>query len=99
MVRTTKIFVALVLMVAGCGSPPSTLNSAASPGPTGQASVPSAASTTTQPGAGFWSEVVAPDGTVYALAREPKHGGASSAIVLAITADGTVRYRATIVAP
>ncbi len=52
-----------------------------------------------RPGAGFWSEVVAPDGTVYALAREPKHGGASSAIVLAITADGTVRYRATIVEP
>jgi hypothetical protein len=49
----------------------------------------------THPGAEFWSVVVGRDGTAYALAIEPD----ASATILAIPADGTVRYRTTVVEP
>ena len=52
-----------------------------------------------RPGSEFWSVVVGPDGTVYALAIEPESGGSSSATILAIAPDSTVRYRTTIVEP
>lgn len=52
-----------------------------------------------RPGSEFWSVVVGPDGTVYALAIEPESGGRSSATILAIAPDTTVRYRTTIVEP
>jgi hypothetical protein len=48
-------------------------------------------------GAEVWSLVVGADGTVFALAMEPEPGGGSSATVLAIAPDSTVRYRATII--
>ena len=50
-------------------------------------------------GSEFWSVVVGPDGTVYALAIEPESGGSSSATVLAIASNSTIRYRTTIVEP
>ena len=50
-------------------------------------------------GAEFWSVVVGPDGTVYALAIEPESGDESSATILAIAPDSTVRYRTTIIEP
>ena len=54
----------------------------------------------TRPGAGFWSVVVGSDGTAYALAIEPEAGDrTSSATILAIAPDGTVRYRTTVVDP
>jgi hypothetical protein len=52
-----------------------------------------------RPGAEFWSVVVGPGGTTFALAVEPEGGGRYSATVLAIAADGTVRYRTTLVEP
>ena len=52
-----------------------------------------------RPGSEFWSVVVGPDGTVYALAIEPESGDSSSATILAIAPDSTVRYRTTIVEP
>ncbi len=52
-----------------------------------------------RPGSEFWSVVVGPDGTVYALAIEPESSGSSSATILAIAPDSTVRYRTTIVEP
>jgi hypothetical protein len=52
-----------------------------------------------RPGSEFWSVVVGPDGTVYALAIEPESAGSSSATILAIAPDSTVRYRTTIVEP
>jgi len=52
-----------------------------------------------RPGAAVWSVVVGSDGTLWALAVEPEAGGQSSATVLAITSDGTVRSRVTIVEP
>ena len=52
-----------------------------------------------RPRSEFWSVVVDADGTVYALAIEPESGGRSSATILAIAPDSTVRYRTTIVEP
>jgi hypothetical protein len=52
-----------------------------------------------RPGAEFWSVAVGPDGTVYALAIEPESGSTSSASILAIAPDSTVRYTTTIVEP
>jgi hypothetical protein len=52
-----------------------------------------------RPGAAFWSVVIGPDGTAYALAVEPEGGGRYSATILAIAEDGTVRYRTTLVEP
>jgi hypothetical protein len=52
-----------------------------------------------RPGAEFWSVVVGPDGTVYALAIEPGAGDASSASILAIAPDSTVRWTTTIIDP
>ena len=48
-------------------------------------------------GAEVWSIVVAADGTTFALAMEPESGGGSSATILAIAPDSTVRYRTTII--
>ena len=50
-------------------------------------------------GSGFWSVVVGSDGTVYALAIEPEPGDGSSATILGIAPDSTVRYTTTIVDP
>ena len=52
-----------------------------------------------RPGAEFWAVSVGPDGTAYALAIEPEGGGASSATVVAIAPDSTVRYAVTIAEP
>ena len=43
-------------------------------------------------GSEFWSVVVGPDGTAYALAIEPESSPTSSASILAIAPDSTVRY-------
>ena len=53
----------------------------------------------TRAGSEFWSIAVGLDGTVYALAIEPEAGGASSASILAIDPDSTVRYTTTIIDP
>jgi hypothetical protein len=50
-------------------------------------------------GSEFWSVVVGPDGTVYALAIEPESSRTSSASILAIAPDSTVRWTTTIVEP
>ncbi|OGO57423.1 MAG: hypothetical protein A2Z32_04140 [Chloroflexi bacterium RBG_16_69_14] len=50
-------------------------------------------------GAEFWSVVVGPDGTTYALAIEPEAGGKSSASILAVAPDSTVRWTTTIIDP
>ncbi len=50
-------------------------------------------------GSEFWSVVVGPDGTVYALAIEPEAGDTKSASVLAIAPDSLVRYTTTIIDP
>ena len=52
-----------------------------------------------RPGAEFWAVAVGPDGTSYALAIEPEAGGKSSASVLAIAPDSTVRWTTTIIDP
>lgn len=52
-----------------------------------------------RPGAEFWSVAVASDETTYALAIEPESGGKSSASILAIGPDSTIRYSATIIDP
>jgi hypothetical protein len=52
-----------------------------------------------RPGAEFWSVVVGPDGTAYALAIEPEAGDTSSASILAIAPDSTVRWTSTIIDP
>ncbi|OGO57432.1 MAG: hypothetical protein A2Z32_04185 [Chloroflexi bacterium RBG_16_69_14] len=52
-----------------------------------------------RPGAEFWSVVVGPEGTTYALAIEPESGDKSSASILAIAPDSTVRWTTTIVEP
>jgi hypothetical protein len=52
-----------------------------------------------RPGAEFWSVVVGPDGTAYALAIEPEAGESSSASIVAIAPDSTVLYTTTIVEP
>jgi hypothetical protein len=48
---------------------------------------------------GFWSVVVGPDGTVFALAVEPETGGKSSATILGIAPDSTVRWHTTVIEP
>ncbi len=50
-------------------------------------------------GSEFWSVVVGPDGTAYALAIEPESSRTSSASILAIAPDSTVRYTTTIIDP
>ena len=50
-------------------------------------------------GSEFWSVAVGDDGTVYALALEPEPSGTSSATVLGIAPDSTVRYTVTLVDP
>ena len=50
-------------------------------------------------GSEFWSVVVGPDGTAYALAIEPESSRTSSASILAIAPDSTVRYTTTIINP
>ena len=52
-----------------------------------------------RPGAEFWSVVVGSDGTAHALAIEPKSSSSSSASILAIAPDSTVRYTTTIIEP
>ena len=52
-----------------------------------------------RPGAEFWSIVLGWDGTAYALAIEPESDSGSSATILAIAADGTVRHRSTLIEP
>ena len=52
-----------------------------------------------RPGAAFWSVVVGSDGTVYALAIEPESDNSSSASILAIAPDSTVRWTTTIIEP
>jgi hypothetical protein len=52
-----------------------------------------------RPGAAFWSVVAGSGGTAYAMAIEPEGGGRSSASLLAIAPDGTVRSRTVIVEP
>jgi len=52
-----------------------------------------------RPGSEFWSVTVGSDGTAYALAIEPEAGGASSASILAIAPDSTVRWTTTVVDP
>ena len=52
-----------------------------------------------RPGAEFWSVVVGPEGTIYALAIEPEAGDTSSASILAIAPDSTVRWTTTIIEP
>jgi hypothetical protein len=53
----------------------------------------------TRPGSEFWSVVVGSDGTAYALAIEPESSTSSSATILAIAPDGTVRFVTTVVDP
>lgn len=50
-------------------------------------------------GADWWSVVVASDETVYALAVEPEPRDRTSATVLDIALDSSVRYRTTVVSP
>jgi len=50
-----------------------------------------------RPGSEFWSVTVGSDGTAYALAIEPEASGASSASILAIAPDSTVRWTTTVV--
>lgn len=50
-------------------------------------------------GSMFWSIVVAPSGTAYALAVEPEPNGSYSATILAIAPDSDVLYNVTIVEP
>lgn len=50
-------------------------------------------------GSAFWSVVAGADGTAYALAVEPESSSASSATILAIAPDSTVRWRTTVVEP
>ena len=52
-----------------------------------------------RPGSEFWSVVVGSDGAVYGLAVEPESGDTSSASILAIAPDSTVRYTSTIIEP
>jgi len=52
-----------------------------------------------RPGAMFASVVVGADGTAYALAIEPESGGRTSATVLGIAPDGSVRYRTALADP
>ena len=47
----------------------------------------------------FRSVVVGPEGTAYALSVEPEADQRTSATILAIDLDGTVRYRTTVVEP
>jgi hypothetical protein len=51
------------------------------------------------PGATFASVVVGPDGTAFVLALEAEGAGRSSATILAIAPDSTVRYTTTMIDP
>jgi hypothetical protein len=53
----------------------------------------------TRAGAAFWSVSVGSDGTVYALAIEPEARDRTSATILAIAPDSTVRSRTTLIEP
>ena len=55
--------------------------------------------TLTRRGSEFWSIVVGPDGTAYAMAIEPEPNGSHSATILAIAPDSDIRYNVTIVEP
>ena len=50
-------------------------------------------------GAAFWSVAVGTDGTAFCLAVEPETGGTTSATIVAIARDGTVRSRTTVIQP
>jgi hypothetical protein len=50
-------------------------------------------------GAEWWTSAVAADGTAFGLAVEPEAGGSTSATIVAIAKDGSVRSRTTVVAP
>jgi hypothetical protein len=52
-----------------------------------------------RPGSEFWSVVVGADGTAFVLAIEPESARTSSASILAIAPDSTVRYSTTIMDP
>jgi hypothetical protein len=52
-----------------------------------------------RPGAEFWSVASGPDGTTFALAIEPESGDTSSASILAIAPDSTVRWATTVIDP
>jgi hypothetical protein len=52
-----------------------------------------------RPGSMFASVVVGTDGTVHAVAIEPEAGGQTSATVLGIAPDGSIRYRTTLAEP
>jgi hypothetical protein len=52
-----------------------------------------------RPGAGFWSVVVGSDRMAHALAVEPESSDASSATILSIDPDGTVRAATTVMEP
>jgi hypothetical protein len=48
-------------------------------------------------GSRWWTSAVASDGSAFALAVEPETGGSTSATIVAIARDGTVRARTTVV--
>ena len=50
-------------------------------------------------GSEFWAIAVGSDGTTFALAVEPESGGKSSATVLSLSPDSTVRWSTTVVNP
>jgi len=50
-------------------------------------------------GAEFWSVAVGSDGTVFALVIEPESSRTSSATILAIAPDSSVRYATTVIEP
>lgn len=52
-----------------------------------------------RPGSEFWTVEIGTDGTIFALAVEPEAGGHTSATILAITPDSTVRWSTTVVEP
>jgi hypothetical protein len=55
--------------------------------------------TLTRSGSEFWSVVVGPNSTAYAMAIEPEPNGAHSATILAIAPDSDILYNVTIVEP
>jgi Putative zinc-finger len=55
--------------------------------------------TLTRSGSEFWSVVVGPNSTAYAMAVEPEPDGSYSATILAIAPDSDILYNVTIVEP
>ena len=55
--------------------------------------------TLTRSGSEFWSVVVGPNSTAYAMAVEPEPNGSYSATILAIAPDSDILYNVTIVEP